>query len=292
MPVLIRLFDHTNNAWYVGNSSSPSAGSGAAYISNNGGSNYAYTNTVTQTSHIFKDVTIPSGNTDLTLTFKWKCTGESGYDRILVYTAPTSVTPVAGTPASTSTSISGATLVSSLNLHSSSSYQTATYTLPSGLAGTTFRLIFTWQNDNSVGDNPPPSIDEISLTSTGVGSCVITDDVVLTAATSPTASISGTNIICAGGSSTFTASGGNTYLWNTGATTAVINVSSSGTYTVTVTSVAGCTATVSRVLTVNPDPSISTHPTGNTICSGGTHSMSVTASGGTPTPDIPMAKQP
>jgi hypothetical protein len=33
------------------------------------------------------------------------------------------------------------------------------------LAGTTFRLIFTWQNDGGGGTNPPASVDDISLTS-------------------------------------------------------------------------------------------------------------------------------
>ena len=93
----------------------------------------------------------------------------------------------------------------------------------------------------------------------------------------PTASISGTNTICAGGSSTFTASGGGTYAWSTGASSASISVSTAGTYTVTVTN-NGCTATASRALTVNALPSISITPTSPSICNGG--SVTLTASGG------------
>lgn len=41
--------------------------------------------------------------------------------------------------------------------------------MPTSLAGTTFRLIFTWQNDNSVGTTPPAAIDNISLVSNPPG---------------------------------------------------------------------------------------------------------------------------
>jgi len=66
-------------------------------------------------------------------------------------------------------------------------------------------------------------------------------------------------IICAGASATLTASGGGTYVWNGGATTALINVSPSATttYTVTVTGTNGCTATATTTITVNPLPSAS-----------------------------------
>lgn len=272
------VVNHSTNNWYVGTVSTPSAGSNAAYISNNGGSAYAFTNTVSQTSHFYKDISYPAGSSNLSLSFKWKCSGESGYDRILVYKSPTTFTPSAGSPASSSTA-SGATLISTVNLHSSTSYQTATIPITE-TPGTTFRLIFTWQNDNSAGTNPPPSIDEISLTSNGVGVCSAIDDVVLNFNSAPTASISGTNSICAGSNSVFTASGGGTYLWNTSATTAAITVSTAGTYTVTVSSGPGCSATATRTLTVNPIPTI-TSVTSMGRCGAGSVTLSAAASSGT-----------
>ena len=94
----------------------------------------------------------------------------------------------------------------------------------------------------------------------------------------PTATISGTNTICSGQSATLTASGGGTYAWSTGATTALITVNptTTTTYTATVT-LNGCTSTVSRVVTVNPLPTATVSGT-NTICSG--QSTILTASGG------------
>jgi hypothetical protein len=73
-----------------------------------------------------------------------------------------------------------------------------------------------------------------------------------------TASISGTNAICNGTSTTLTASATNalSYLWNTGATTAVISVnpSTTTTYTVTVTNTSNCTASSSTTVTVTAPP--------------------------------------
>src|SRR5439155_4634478 len=91
--------------------------------------------------------------------------------------------------------------------------------------------------------------------------------------------------ICAGGSQTFTVnpSGGAapyTFLWNTGATTSNITVSTAGTYSVTVTDTNGCTTSCSATLTVNPNPSCSVTPSNATICAGGSQTFTVNPSGG------------
>ncbi|MBN2727723.1 MAG: T9SS type A sorting domain-containing protein [Bacteroidales bacterium] len=148
--------------WQVGTASF-NAGVRGAYVSNDGGTTNAYTTGNSETSHFGRNITVPAGESEITLSFSWKCYGEGSFDRILVYTAPTTVTPVAGAPISSSTTITGATLVGTYNLQST--WQTATITLDPALAGTTFRLFFTWQNDGSLGTQPPGSIDDISLIS-------------------------------------------------------------------------------------------------------------------------------
>jgi hypothetical protein len=76
----------------------------------------------------------------------------------------------------------------------------------------------------------------------------------------PTISISGSTSICAGSSTTLTATpsiGGGTYSWSPGGTTlASINVSpaSTTTYTCTYTTPAGCANTATGTVTVNPMP--------------------------------------
>jgi hypothetical protein len=167
----------TSNGWTVVNGSNANywvegtatkyAGTYSAFISNDGTTNTYNTNR-TSTVHFYRDITVPSGEEDIVLSFYLNGQVENYYgtiyDRFLVYTAPTTVTPVAGNPVSSSTTLTGATLIYSQPA-AISSYTYQEIELPASLAGTTFRLIFTWQNDNSAGTNPPASIDNISLTS-------------------------------------------------------------------------------------------------------------------------------
>ncbi|OWY24067.1 hypothetical protein C7N43_05120, partial [Sphingobacteriales bacterium UPWRP_1] len=103
----------------------------------------------------------------------------------------------------------------------------------------------------------------------------------------PLASAGNNGPVCIGGTLNLSATGGSTYLWSgplsfssnqqnpaiSGATLAM-----SGTYTVTVTSIAGCTATAATTVSVVSTATASI--TGNTTyCAGGT--ISITASGGT-----------
>ena len=152
------------NSWTTGAASTPFAGSSAAYVSNDGGTTYAYDNTSISTSHFYQDVAIPSGETDIALSFQLKCVGETGWDRLLVYAAPTSVTPVAGTPTLNATAISGATLIYTQTA-GFISYGVVNVVVPGSFAGTTMRLIFTWVGDDSFGSNPPASVDDVTLTS-------------------------------------------------------------------------------------------------------------------------------
>lgn len=94
-------------------------------------------------------------------------------------------------------------------------------------------------------------------------------------------------MICSGSSVTVTAtpSGGSpvyTYLWNTGATTPSITVSTPGTYTVSVMDqLSGCPPSVQQVVVgASPTPAAPT-ASGTTICSGGTATLTATGPGGT-----------
>ncbi|MFM9948535.1 MAG: gliding motility-associated C-terminal domain-containing protein [Saprospiraceae bacterium] len=85
-------------------------------------------------------------------------------------------------------------------------------------------------------------------------------------------------VICAGQSATLTASGGSTYLWNTGQTDASISVSplDTTTYSVTATS-NGCTGTTEVTLFVNTTTATATADL-TTVCPG--LSTNITATGG------------
>ena len=98
-------------------------------------------------------------------------------------------------------------------------------------------------------------------------------------AQAPVASITGSNVVCAGVSSVFTAAGGGSYLWSTAQTTASITVNTAGTYTVTVTSADGCMNIATRTLTVNPLPIVTI--TGNNVICVGSTTVFTAAGGGT-----------
>jgi len=95
-------------------------------------------------------------------------------------------------------------------------------------------------------------------------------------------------ISCFGGNNgtatvTTTGSVSPTYLWNNGATTQTITGRSAGSYSVTVTSYAGCTATATATVT-QPSTVTATCSAIAVTCTGGGNdgSVSVTGSGGTP----------
>lgn len=81
-------------------------------------------------------------------------------------------------------------------------------------------------------------------------------------------SSSAPSTFCNGSTGTLTASsGGASYLWSTGETTNAIPVTSSGTYTVTITDANGCSGSAVITETFNPIPTITTGGS-TTICPG------------------------
>lgn len=117
------------------------------------------------------------------------------------------------------------------------------------------------------------------VTATSSQNCVNMDSVFVKVNPNPVVQVSGSNYVCAGSITTLTASGADTYLWNTQEVTPTISVSPSGitTYTVTGYDQNGCSTTVSRVMNVEALPNIQVLGT-RTICAG--QSTTLTATGG------------
>ena len=95
--------------------------------------------------------------------------------------------------------------------------------------------------------------------SAGCTSSASASAIVNTQPTIPTITLTGSTLICQGQTDTVNASGGGTYLWSTGATTATIHDTPNATtnYIVTVTNAAGCSATNNYQVTVNELPTVS-----------------------------------
>lgn len=137
---------------------------------------------------------------------------------------------------------------------------------------------------NGLGNNDSIVVSPITSTTytvtvTSASGCTSTASKLITINSNPTPGISGTTSICVGQNTTLTGTGGDSYLWSNGATSPSINVSpgSSTAYSVTVTSILGCTSTTSQIVNVNSLPITSMSGT-YLICSG--QSTTLTANGG------------
>ena len=151
-------------------------GTKCAYISSNVAGSpppHSYTISGTRVSALYRDVTVPAGESTISLSFKWICVGESGYDRLQVWAVPTSFTPLNGTASMTTTGTAPTGRVQlgagETGYKSSGAWTTANIIVPAAYAGTTFRLVFQWRNDSSGGSNPPIAVDDVSLISSCSG---------------------------------------------------------------------------------------------------------------------------
>ena len=125
--------------------------------------------------------------------------------------------------------------------------------------------------------------ETISATTTGSytvtvsksSGCSGKSSITVNSSTSPTVSITGPSSVCMGDSAKLDAGTGYTsYLWNTGAKTEYIYVSSANTYSVTVTNSSGCVGTASLWVNVNSKPT--PHIQGDSIiCSGNSANLMV-----------------
>ncbi len=90
-----------------------------------------------------------------------------------------------------------------------------------------------------------------TVTVTDANGCTGSTTFNLTVNPNPSPAITGTTAFCQGANSTLSAGGGYTsYLWSTGAVTPTLNVTTGGTYSVTVTNAYGCSASASLPITV------------------------------------------
>jgi len=200
----------------------------------------------------------------------------------------------AGTYSVTVTGANGCTAVASRTITSNTTPPTANILAPASttLTCTTPSLSLTatgggtyrWDNNTTAAVRTVNASGTYSVTVTGANSCtaVATQDI-NSNTTPPTASISSVidQLDCNATVITLTASGGGTYLWSNGQTTATRNVNTAGTYSVTVTGANGCTATASKTITSNTTPPTATILTpASTILTCATPSLSLTATGG------------
>jgi gliding motility-associated-like protein len=122
---------------------------------------------------------------------------------------------------------------------------------------------YSWSNGgNTAGINVSPAATTTYVVTVSNGNCSATDDVIVTISATPIANAGNDTAICINDQASLLATGGGSFLWSNGATTAANTVTPlvTTTYTVTIDN-GGCTASDDVVVTVNDYPQISLQKT-------------------------------
>ena len=234
------------------------------------------------------------------LTYSWSpATGLNATTGSLVTATPLTTTTytITGTNASGCTNTSTQTItvntVPSITLGAGSTTLCAGNSTTLSASGGT---IYTWLPSTGLSATTGASVTAtpaatITYTVTGISGLGCSNTATQTVTVNPLPSIvigSGATTLCAGSSTTLSASGGVVYSWTPGADLSAIDVAvvtanpgSTTTYTVIVTDALGCSNTATRTVTVNalPVPTFTLTP-GPAICTG-TNVIYATQSGQT-----------
>ena len=123
----------------------------------------------------------------------------------------------------------------------------------------------------------PLSTSNYSVTGLSAEGCSNTAVTTMSVFITPTVSISGNTVVCAGNAVTLTAAGATTYSWNTNASSAIFTVipTTNTSYTAAGVSAEGCIATAVQAVSVNALPVLNTQSSATVICVGETATLSV-----------------
>ncbi len=146
---------YTPNQWVVSaNGGSGTSGNAAHITSNTSTKVNQYNSDNLSDAYLITPLIAASGVADLILSFKWRCFGETGYDEGYLGYIPEGV-PV--TP-------ENVVYFDNSFVGRSGAAQTTTLNLPVSMSNTNFYLVFNWFNDETIGDNPPFTIDDVMVT--------------------------------------------------------------------------------------------------------------------------------
>lgn len=114
---------------------------------------------------------------------------------------------------------------------------------------------YLWSNGQSSPTINATTAGVYSVTVTDGNGCTGSNSINVTVLTNPSPSISGDFDFCTGGSTVITATPGFTsYSWSTGGSSANLNITTAGSYSVTVTDAYGCTGNATQAVTALPLP--------------------------------------
>ncbi len=147
-------------------------------------------------------------------------------------------------------------------------------TLNPGLSGVSYQ----WSTGDTGSVLTVNSSGTYRLQAQDTNGCSFADTVQVTVNNSPIVNLGGNDTLCTGNSKTLNAGNSTaSHIWSTGSPNQAINVSNSGTYSVTVTSPAGCSAADTAEILFNPTPAADFNFTD--LCEGDTVSFTDLSTG-------------
>jgi hypothetical protein len=143
---------------------------------------------------------------------------------------------------------------------------------------------YSWSNSATTAAlNATQSGSYIATVTSAQGCSVTTPPVNVTVNPLPVANIvaNGPLTYCQGGSLNLTATGIGSYQWNNGSTAAILPITTSGSYSYTITNSAGCSATsTAAVVQINPVPTVTSVLGNNAVCMGSNTTYTNATTGG------------
>jgi hypothetical protein len=125
---------------------------------------------------------------------------------------------------------------------------------------------YLWNDNSTTQTLTASSSGTYSVVVTTSNGCTGTDAIDVTIHAVPTVSLGSDSAQCGGTILLDAQNLGSTYLWNDNSTAQTLTVSSSGTYSVTITDANGCTATDAVTITINTIPAVTYNETQTLVC--------------------------
>ncbi len=151
-----------SNGWYIGNAVS-NGGTNCMYVTNDGGTTNAYTNTNQSICFAMTYLQVPY-DSSYSISYNWRCQGEGSYDLMRVALVPEDydfTTSFSAVNRYSNTLPTGWIALDGgkRNLRNTWQYDQHSVDLQAG----NYYLTIVWTNDGAMGSNPPAAIDNISM---------------------------------------------------------------------------------------------------------------------------------